>query len=424
MHMNFSLYSPGGTFAQYLAEEAGYAVGVFGKYLNRNPMTPDGKFEIPTGVERWFVSPGDEADKASPLDPSGEYFPSFYYDNESPDGSGVWNNSLGEYETAFLGNRSLAWVRQTVTANRTRPFFLYLAVHAPHGLALPAPWYTDLPVGTQAPRTPSWNYSGTDHHWLIAHQPPISELEATSLDRHYQARWRCLRAVDDVLAAVDATLEELGLWDNTYLFFTSDHGYHFGELRLGAGKWNVYDTDVRVPMRIVGPGIAPGSTLGLIGSHVDLAPTWLALAGLSTPAAMDGRSLAGALLGTDAVQTTGKRGAAGALPSGGAYIEYHGLFDVGASTPPFYRQQDALNNTYRALRVIDRRPGGLGNVMYAEFGTFGFEKIFSQEFFEMDTDPWQMHNSYGALPAAVQEQWAARVAVLFSCSGPSCRVTE
>ena len=25
------------------------------------------------------------------------------------------------------------------------------------------------------------------------------------------------------------------------------HGYHFGELRLGAGKWNVYDTDVRVP---------------------------------------------------------------------------------------------------------------------------------------------------------------------------------
>jgi hypothetical protein len=100
---------------------------------------------------------------------------------------------------------------------------------------------------------------------------------------------------------------------------TLKQGYHFGELRLGeqtsprstdkdsprptdtktprsdrcgfcagAGKWNVYDTDLRVPMRISGPGIAAGSTLGLVGSHVDLAPTWLGLAGLETPADMDG----------------------------------------------------------------------------------------------------------------------------------------
>ena len=47
-------------------------------------------------------------------------------------------------------------------------------------------------------------------------------------------------------------LDVLGLTGSTYLFQTSDHGYHFGELRLGAGKWNVYDTDVRVPMRIMG----------------------------------------------------------------------------------------------------------------------------------------------------------------------------
>lgn len=39
---------------------------------------------------------------------------------------------------------------------------------------------------------------------------------------------------------------------------------HFGELRLGGGKWNVYDTDIRVPMRVVGPGVAAGSSLGLV----------------------------------------------------------------------------------------------------------------------------------------------------------------
>jgi hypothetical protein len=54
----------------------------------------------------------------------------------------------------------------------------------------------------------------------------------------------------------------------------------------------------------------------------------------------------------------------GALPVGGAYVEYHGIGPTGASSAPWFRQQDALNNTYRALRVIDRRQGGLGNVLY------------------------------------------------------------
>ena len=99
-----------------------------------------------------------------------------------------------------------------------------------------------------------------------------------------------------------------------------------------------------------------------------------------------------------------------------------GLGPTGGASAPWYRQQDAFNNTYRALRVIDRRPGGLGNVLYAEFGTFGFGEVFSREFFEMDSDPWQVHNVYGALPPAVQAHWASRVASLFNCSGAACRM--
>jgi hypothetical protein len=161
------------------------------------------------------------------------------------------------------------------------------------------------------------------------------------------------------------------LQETTYLFATSDHGYHFGELRLGGGKWNVYDTDVRVPMRVVGPTIRPRSLLGLVGSHVDLAPTWLGLAGLATPVGMDGRSLAGALLaggGVGAPDHSSRSGEAALapdqanerqpltppqpqLPVGSAYIEYHGLGPTGATAGPWFRWQDALNNTYRALRV-------------------------------------------------------------------------
>ena len=298
--------------------------------------------------------------------------------------------------------------------------------------ALTAPWYTSLSINATAPRPPSWNYSAADHHWLIAQQPPLSNAEARHYDLHYAARWRCLRATDDLLLALEHQLTALDLWNTTYLFITSDHGYHFGELRLGGGKWNVYDTDVRVPMRVIGPGITPGSTLGMVGSHVDLAPTFLALAGLETPADMDGRSLAHALISSNSKSTADhvrldanisdnvEVDVGGALPRGGAYIEYHGLGPVGAPN----RRQDAWNNTYRALRVIDRRPHGLGNVLYAEFGDFLFKNILFREFYEMDTDPWQLHNRFDALTNEERAQWTTRVDNLFRCKGAGCRMAR
>lgn len=353
----------------------------------------------------------------------------------------MWNNTELEYETAFLGNRSLAWMRNA-TADKV-PWLLYLAPHAPHGLALPAPWYAGLEVNTTAPRTPSWNYSAKDHHWLIAQQPPLTTGDVRGLDRVFQQRWRCLRAVDDMIAALTREVDLLGVGDSTYIFATSDNGFHLGELRLGEGKWNVYDTDVRLPMRVAGPGIKPGVELGLVGSHVDLAPTWLGLAGIDTPPDMDGRSRVAALVspgrrvprsvrrhlaaptparspGTIA-ESGGHGGAAGVLPVGGALIEYHSLGMTGLNSRGEGRLGDAWNNTYRALRVIDRRDGGLGNVLYAEFGDFTFSTITFREYYDVEADPWQLENIVDALPKEDQAAWAQRLAAAHGCRGAGCR---
>lgn len=412
MHLNFSRISQDGTFAVHLAN-AGYRVGVFGKWLNRLPMPADGSAPlIPTGVDTWFVSPGDESNKSSWIDPSGEYYPSFYFFNHS-----VWVNEELEYETAFLGNRSLNWIRESTAA--AQPWFLYLALHAPHGDATPAPWYTDLPVAAVAPRSPSWNYSGADHHWLIQQQPPITEPEARILDLKFKKRWRCLRAVDDLVVTLTTELRELGIDRSTYVFYTSDHGYHFGELRLGAGKWNVYDTDLRVPMLVTGPGVVGGRRSAAVGSHIDLAPTWLALAGLPrTPEGMDGRSLLHELIPADTgalplsvamhfdrSSNTAPTASASVLPRNGAYIEYHGLGLTGLPG----RLGDSPNNTYRGLRVVDHLTGGLGNVLYAEFGDFSFENITFHEFYDMDRDPWQLHNVWSELTPEIQAEWAKRL---------------
>ena len=89
------------------------------------------------------------------------------------------------------------------------------------------------------------------------------------------------RMVQRILAAVD---------DNTYVVLTSDNGFHLGQMGLSVGKGTPFDTDVHVPLLVVGPGVEPG-VRDTMTSNIDLAPTFEDLAGARSPAYRSGRSL-------------------------------------------------------------------------------------------------------------------------------------
>ena len=81
---------------------------------------------------------------------------------------------------------------------------------------------------------------------------------------------------------------------NTYVVLTSDNGFHLGQHGMGKGKGLPYDSDVRVPLVVTGPGVRPGVRQEVV-SNIDLAATFEDLAGVSTPAYRSGRSFAATL---------------------------------------------------------------------------------------------------------------------------------
>ena len=76
-----------------------------------------------------------------------------------------------------------------------------------------------------APRTASFGVDPSElvgHHKMIAEQPHLMAHERNAVDRQFRKRWVTLLSVDEAIAAVSETLDELQISDSTYFFVTSD----------------------------------------------------------------------------------------------------------------------------------------------------------------------------------------------------------
>jgi len=143
--------------------------------------------------------------------------------------------------------------------------------------------------------------------WDAAYGPKNAAFAKADLSGDALVRWkyqrfikdylRCVDAIDDSVGKVRKFLDEQGLLDNTIVIYTSDQGFFLGEHGWYDKRW-MYEPSLRTPLIVSWPGVTkPGSVCDAMVQNIDMAPTFLAIAGVDDPPPMHGVSLVPLLRG-------------------------------------------------------------------------------------------------------------------------------
>lgn len=248
-------------------------------YISSPSCTPS-RNAILTGQYHWRLGPG--ANLWSTLNESLETFPHLLEDAGYETGS--WRKSwgpgklMGKWEKRHPAGQKFNGGFPEFLAQRDadKPFFFWLGASDPH---------RGYKLGTGAA-------SGMDISKikLFGHYPDADEIRSDVADYYFEVE----RFDSDVAKALQQ-LEAIGEADNTIVVITGDHGMPFPRC-----KSNLYDSGTRVPLAIRWPDRVSGKQVfqGFV-SLTDLAPTFLAAAGVKRHRPMTGKNLLPAILEGD-----------------------------------------------------------------------------------------------------------------------------
>ncbi|MCO8123013.1 sulfatase-like hydrolase/transferase [Stieleria sp. TO1_6] len=224
-----------------------------------------------TGYNRPIVDPesGEITDPWSPSDPK---FGGFW------EGGTHWSEVVAKHSVDFIEEAS----------QKNDPFFMYLAFNAPHDpRQSPAEYVAKYPVEqVQLPENflPEYPYAeamGAGHKLRDERLAPFPRTPY-AVKTNRQEYYAIITHMDTMIGRILDSLQASGKADNTWIFFTADHGLACGQHGL-MGKQNLYDHSVRVPLFVIGPDVAAGRKIDAPVYLQDIMPTTLQLAGVDKP---------------------------------------------------------------------------------------------------------------------------------------------
>ena len=200
-----------------------------------------------------------------------------------------YNDSLNVHNVEWKNKAALEFIDE----NKNDPFFLYYSETVPHG---PAPY--NMKNGNyfrgldSNPKFTGQGLIDADYSYLPTREEIKEEIK--NLDKKVAHAW--LRWFDHAVGAVVDKLKAEGIYENTIIIITSDHGNYNG------GKTTLYESGTKVPLMMHWPnGINPNQEYNELVQNIDFTPTFLDLAGIklkNVESTLDGVSLKKVLKGT------------------------------------------------------------------------------------------------------------------------------
>lgn len=352
-------------------QEAGYNTYYVGKLFNAHSISNYDKPHAAGWTGSDFL-----------LDPyTYEYYNATFQRNHEPPVS-----YEAQYSTDIVAEKAYAFLDDAVKEDN--PFFVTVAPTAPHSnvrivdgvaeqsIARSAKRHEHLFKGAKVRRSPNFNPDKPSGASWLLNLPKQNQSNLDYNDEWYRNRLKTLQAVDEMIDGLIMRLVLANVLDNTYIFFSTDNGYSIGQHRRQPGKQCAFEEDINIPLLVSGPGILEGHSTSIVTSHVDLAPTFLTLAGVSE-AEMAKYELDGTAIRLHAEDL---ECASRTWRQEHVNVEMWGIIQSEGT----YGFVLYPNHTYKALRVM----GDGYDLLYTVWCSN------EHELYDMIEDPWQMDNIY------------------------------
>ena len=273
-------------WSEYM-KSAGYRTYMTGKWHCRadanksfdvaRDIRPGMPNQTSAGYNRPVASGNKGNDKWSPSDPK---FGGFWK------GGTHWSEVVSNHAADFLSEAKKS----------DDPFFMYLAFNAPHDpRQSPAEYVAKYPL--EKILIPENFLSEYPFAEKIGAGKKLRDEKLAPFPRthhaikvHRQEYYAIITHMDEMIGRIVQSINDTGKADNTWIFFTADHGLAVGQHGL-VGKQNLYDHSVRVPFMVVGPKVTAGAKISEPIYLQDVMPTTLELAGVAKPNHVEFNSL-------------------------------------------------------------------------------------------------------------------------------------